>query len=117
MVGNPEKSEPFCQILYSLRKDLEDYELKWVDRIYGILEGKKNLSQNVIDITKLCTFTDLTETQCRRIINYIEWNKYHFTTFIIENGSEEWKRQDEIRFAQVQKAAGSSDPERGSNNN
>lgn len=94
----------FCPVIYSLRGELEPYEQKWVEPVKSLLIKKKKLSDFVVDINLLCIFTSLTEMQCRRLLNYIEWNEFQFTTFKIINGSEEWKRQDEIRAAKVQSA-------------
>lgn len=97
-------------MIHSLRKDLEPYEMAWVERVYSLMINKIKSSDFIIDIQKLVIFTNLTEMQCRRIVNYIEWEKFGWTKFEIINGSDEWKQQDKIRAAKVQKETGGDLP-------
>jgi hypothetical protein len=71
-----------------------------VRRVMGgkLLDGKRD-----IDMQKFSSYYGLSECDARRVINYIEWNYYNEIQFLLINGSQEWKEDDAIRVAKIQK--------------
>lgn len=93
---------PKCAVLYSYCiYDLEEYDKKKLPMLRNILDIKLEANDFTIDMPKMCTYLQVPELIARTMINYLETHVYGRKKFVILNGREEWKTQDEIRAAQI----------------
>lgn len=77
---------------------LTNVEIEKWPSVMHLLEIKK-ADGSPIDIRAMSIYYGLSEMQSRRLINKYEYNSG--LTFIIINGSDAWKEQDELRLAKI----------------
>jgi hypothetical protein len=93
---------PKCAVLYSFCiYDLDEHEKRKLPMLRNILDMKLEAGDYTIDMEKMCHYLSVPELIARTMINHIETHVYGRRKFVILNGKEEWKTQDEIRASQI----------------